>query len=188
MKEESLLTGPFEPHNEAHSAVKLVALKLCQFINKYYKTGFIGCITENLYGPHDRFHPDIAHVVPALITKFHDAKVNNKEEVSVWGSGKAKRSFLYCDDFADAALLLMNEYDSNEVINVGSSSLVTIFDLVKIIMDTTGYMGNVSFDMTRPDGLPSKSLDITKLEKLGWSTQTNLKKGIEQTYRWYTSK
>lgn len=185
MKEEYLLTGPLEPTNEAYSIAKLAGMKMCQSYDRQYKTNFISCLVENLYGPRDHFNSPDAHVVPALIRKFSAAKSAGEPEVVLMGSGRARRSFLFIDDLVDAALFLMKNYDSPDPINVGGARNCSIAELAEAIRAITGYAGKVRFDTSKPDGMPLKALDPSKLSALGWKAATSLTDGLEKTYAWY---
>lgn len=185
MKEEYLLTGPFEPTNEAYSVAKLAGLKMCQAYNKQYKTNFICCIAENLFGPNDKFDLENSHVIPALIKKFHRAKIEKKIRVTIWGTGKPRRGFLYVDDLADACLFLMKNYNSSEIINIGSGVDVSIRKLAELIREIVDFTGNIEFDTTKPDGALKKMLDDTRLKSLGWQPKVSLKQGLIETYSWY---
>lgn len=186
LKEEYLLTGPLEPTNEPYAIAKIAAIKLCHYYNKQYNTNFISAMPTNLYGPGDNFDLKTSHVLPALIRKFHEAKVNHQPEVLLWGTGKPRREFLYVDDLADALLFLMRKYDAKDIgefINIGAGEDITIKDLANLIKEIVGYQGNIVCDETKPDGTPRKLLNVAKLNKLGWAYTTNLRIGIEKTYR-----
>lgn len=185
MREEYLLTGPFEPTNEAYSVAKLAGLKMCQAYNHQYKTSFICCIAENLYGPNDKLDLENSHVIPAMIMKFHSAKVKKEPNVVIWGSGKPRRGFLYVDDLVGACLFLMKNYNSSEIINVGSGVDISIRELAEIIKEIVGFTGEIKFDTTKPNGMPKKLLDSSKISFLGWRSKTSLKEGLEKTYRWW---
>jgi len=188
MMEEHLLSGKLEPTNEGYALAKISGLKLCEYYNKQYGTNFICLMPPNLYGPNDHFDLKRSHVISALITKFHNAKENNESFVEVWGSGKARREFLYVEDIADAILFFMNNYDSSELppfVNVGSGKDVSIAELVETIKEVVGYTGKIRFDTTKPDGMMKKLIDSDKAKALGWSAKTDLRRGLEETYRWY---
>lgn len=185
IREEYLLSGYLEKTNEAYALAKIAGLKMCEYFNKQYKTNYISVMPTNLYGPNDNFHLYNSHVLPALIRKFHEAKVNNLNEVIVWGSGKVFREFLYSDDMADACVYLMNNYNGGDFINIGTGKEVSINVLALIIKEVVGYNGRITFDKSMPDGTPRKLLDVSKLTKEGWTSKTNLWEGIESTYEWY---
>lgn len=185
IKEEYLLTGPLEPTNEAYAIAKIAGIKLCQHYNQQYKTNFICAMPTNLYGPNDNFDPVSSHVLPALIRKFHEAKEENKKSVTIWGTGTPTREFLYIDDLAKALVFLMSEYDSSEIINVGSGEEVSIMDLAKTIAKVVGYKGEIATDTSKPDGTPRKFTDTSRLSSLGWKPKINLEKGLKRTYEWY---
>jgi GDP-L-fucose synthase len=183
MKESCLLTGELEPTNEPYALAKIAGIKMCQAYNRQYHTSFISCMPTNLYGPNDNYDLMNAHVLPALIRKVHEAKVNNQPSFVVWGTGAPKREFLYVDDLAEAAVFLMNEYLHDETINVGSGQEVTIRALAETIRDVVGYRGDLVFDTSKPDGTPRKLLDVTKLKAMGWAPKVDLRRGIELAYQ-----
>lgn len=185
MKEEALLTGLLEPTNEAYAIAKIAGIKMCQAYNKQYNTNFISVVPTNIYGPYDNFDLKTSHVIPGLIRKFHQAKVERKKEVLIWGSGAPRREFLYMDDFADACIFLMNNYNQSEIINVGYGKDISIRELALIIKEITEFDGELNFDNTKPDGMPYKLLDISKINKLGWTAKIDLKKGLKKTYAWF---
>jgi len=185
IKEEYLLTGPLEPTNEPYAIAKIAGIKMCQSYNRQYGTNFIAAMPTNLYGPNDNFDSDDSHVLPALIRRFHEGKINNSPTVSVWGTGSPRREFLYVDDLADACIFLMNNYDQGEIINIGTGEDLTIKELAELIKNIIGYHGEINWDTTRPDGTPKKLLDVSKLHNLGWQHQINIEQGIKMTYDWY---
>ena len=186
MKEESLMTGPFEITNESYAMAKLAGIKLCQAYNQQYKTHFIPVIPANIYGPKDCFDLDNAHVCAALIKKFHAAKKNKTDAiVTIWGSGAPTREFLFVDDLAEACLFLINHYEKPELINIGAETSISIKELAQLIAQIVGFKGKIKFDTPYPDGMPSKTLDHTKLNVLGWKSKINFQKGAEATYQWY---
>lgn len=185
MCEEHLLSGPLEPTNEPYAVAKIAGIKMCQAYNKQYGTNFISCMPTNLYGRGDRYDLNNSHVLPALIRKFHEAKVSNKETVTIWGTGNPLREFLYVDDLADACVFLMNNYDSSEIINIGSGHEISIKNLAHLIKEIVGFKGGIIFDQSKPDGTPRKLLDCSKIHNLGWKHTTGLKEGIEKTYQYY---
>ncbi len=181
--EESLLTGKLEPTNKWYAIAKISGILMCQAYNQEYKTNFISVMPTNLYGPNDNYDLYNSHVLPSLIRKLHDAKINNSDYVEIWGTGKVKREFLYVDDLAEACVLLMNNYNENEIINVGIGSDITIKELAEIIKDVIGYKGQFRFDSSKPDGMPRKLLNVDKINRLGWKAKTDIKTGIEITYK-----
>lgn len=182
MTESCLLTGELEKTNEAYALAKISGLKYCEFLNRQYGTDYISVMPTNLYGPNDNYHPTHSHVLPALIRRFHEAKVNGDEKVVCWGSGKPLREFLYVDDLADACVFLMNTYSGNETVNVGTGKELTIKELTALVADAVGFKGTIEWDPTKPDGTPRKLLDVSKLKSLGWQYKTELKDGIRLTY------
>ncbi|MEK7557929.1 MAG: GDP-L-fucose synthase [Patescibacteria group bacterium] len=187
MKEEYLLTGSLEPTNEPYAIAKIAGIKMCQSYNKQYGTNFISVMPTNLYGPNDNFDLSNSHVLPALIRKFHEAKINKQNKVEIWGTGVAKREFLYVDDLADACIFLMNNYDDSEIVNIGTGKDKTIKELSELIKKIINYKGKINWDTTKPDGTPRKLLDVSKLHKLNWRHKINLEQGIKMTYEWYKS-
>ncbi|RDH81032.1 MAG: GDP-fucose synthetase [endosymbiont of Galathealinum brachiosum] len=187
MKEEHLLTGELESTNEWYAIAKIAGIKMCQAYKKQYGFNAISLMPTNLYGPGDNFNLENSHVMPALIRKFHDAKINNMSVVEVWGTGKPKREFLHVDDMADASVFLMNNYDGEEFINVGVGEDVSIMELAEIIKKTVGFEGELKFDSTKPDGTPRKLLDVSKLEQAGWKAKVLLIDGVKTTYDWFLS-
>lgn len=185
IKEEYLLSGYLEETNEAYALAKISGLKMCQYFNKQYGTNFISVMPTNLYGPHDNFHPENSHVMPALIRRFHEAKVNNIPEVVVWGSGAPLREFLYSEDMADACIYLMKNYEGNDFFNIGTGKEISIRGLAELIKEIVGYEGKIVWDTTKPDGTPRKLLDVSRLEKAGWTYKTELRDGIVKAYKWY---
>ena len=186
ISEESLLTGELEPTNEAYALAKIAGIKTCQSYNQQYGTNFISAMPTNLYGINDNFHPENSHVLPALIRRFHEAKLADLESISIWGTGNPRREFLHSDDLADAVLFLMENYNDSEIVNVGCGEDQTIRVLAETISEVVGYSGSLAFDSTRPDGTPQKILDISKIRVLGWTPEIPLIKGLEQVYQWYT--
>src|SRR5574337_179155 len=188
MKEEHLLTGPLEPTNEPYAIAKIAAIKLCRYYNEQYGTNFVSVMPTNLYGPNDNFDLETSHVLPALIRKFNEAKIAERESVTLWGTGEPFREFLYVDDLADACLFLMSRFncnDTGEFINIGTGEDIGISNLALLVKQITGYEGSINHDTSKPDGTPRKLLDVTRLAALGWKAQTPLKRGIELTYAWY---
>jgi GDP-L-fucose synthase len=182
--EDSLLTGPLESSNGPYAIAKIAGIKLCQAYVRQYGADFICAMPTNIYGPGDNFDPEKSHVLPALIRKVHEAKVKNRREVTIWGTGTPRREFLHADDLADALRFLLENYDSPEIVNVGYGEDVTIHDLVQIIARVVGFEIEILYDTSKPDGTPRKLLDSTRLQALGWKPRISLKDGILQTYHW----
>ncbi len=187
IKEEYLLSGYLEETNEPYALAKISGMKMCQYFNKQYGTNFISVMPTNLYGPNDNFDLNTSHVLPALIRKFHEAKVNNAPYVEIWGTGTPRREFLLVDDLADACLFLMKNYSGNDFFNVGTGEDVTIRELAELIGEVVGYKGELKFDTSKPDGTPRKLLDVTRIHEAGWRHKTELKEGLTRTYGWYSS-
>jgi GDP-L-fucose synthase len=187
IKEEYLLTGSLEPTNEAYAVAKIAGLKMCQAYRRQYGFNAISLMPTNLYGPGDNFDLESSHVLPALIRRFHEAKLARSPQVVLWGSGKPRREFLHVDDLADAALFLMRHYDSEMIINVGTGVDLSISELASMVQEVVGFIGEVSFDPSMPDGMPRKLLDVSRLRVLGWQPKIPLREGIESTYRWYSN-
>lgn len=185
IKEDYLLTGPLEPTNDAYALAKIAGIKMCQSYRRQYGFNAIALMPTNLYGPRDNFHPQNSHVLPALIRKFHEAKQSGAPEVVVWGTGSPRREFLHVRDLADAAVFLMQNYDSEEIVNVGVGEDVTIRELAETVQDVVGFGGELVFDTDKPDGTPRKLLDVSRLFKLGWRPKIALREGIASTYQWY---
>lgn len=182
MSESCLLTSELEKSNEAYALAKISGLKYCEYLNRQYGTDYISCMPTNLYGPNDNYHPDHSHVLPALIRRFHEAKINGVKEVTCWGTGSPLREFLYVDDLAEACVFLMNNYSGNETVNVGTGKELTIKELTELVAKAVGYEGEVKWDHSKPDGTPRKLLNVSKLEKLGWKYHTELEDGIKLAY------
>ena len=185
MKEDYLLSGKLESTNEGYAVAKITGIKLCEHYNKQYDTNFISAMPTNLYGPNDNFDLETSHVLPALIRKFHEAKVNDEDEVVIWGTGKPRREFLHVDDLADALLFLMNNYDGDQFVNVGVGKDISILELAELIKDIVGFEGEIVNDLSKPDGTPRKLMDVTRLNDLGWEAQISLEEGIKDTYQWF---
>jgi GDP-L-fucose synthase len=210
MKEEYLLSGKLEQTNESYAIAKIAGIKMCQSYNRQYGTRFISVMPTNLYGPGDNFDLDMSHALPAMIRKFHEARVSDESQVTVrqahgpeqsrrasdkqrsdkkivtiWGTGSPRREFLHVDDLADACVFLMKHYDESEIINIGVGKDLSISELADLIKEIVGFKGNIHYDSSRPDGTPRKLLDVGKLEALGWQPKISLRQGIEMTYRWY---
>jgi GDP-L-fucose synthase len=182
MREEELLTGPLEPTNQWYSVAKIAGIKLCQAYRRQYGADFISVMPTNLYGLGDNYHPENSHVVAALIRRFHEAKAAGAPSVTVWGTGKPLREFLFVDDLADACVFVLEHYSHDQHVNVGSGAELSIADFARLIADIVGYRGELAFDPSRPDGVPRKLLDSSKLAAMGWRAQTSLRHGLQQTY------
>lgn len=182
MPESCLLTSSLEQTNEAYALAKISGLKYCEYLNRQYKTDYISVMPTNLYGPNDNYHPKHSHVLPALIRRFHEAKENNLPKVTIWGTGKPLREFLYVDDLADACIYLMNTYSGNETVNLGTGKELKIAELAELVKKVVGYTGAIDYDVSKPDGTPRKLLDVSKLEKLGWQYKIELEDGIRLAY------
>ncbi len=185
MKEEHLLAGKLEPTNQPYAVAKIAGIEMCQAYNRQYGTCFISAMPTNLYGPRDNFDLLDSHVIPALIRKCHEGRISGAPEVSVWGSGKPRREFLYVDDLADACLFLMQHYQESEIINVGVGQDLTIRELAAMVARVTGFKGGLRFDPSQPDGTPRKLLDVSRLTTLGWRAQVPLEEGLRRTYAWF---
>jgi GDP-L-fucose synthase len=185
ISETALLGGPLEPTNEAYAIAKIAGIKLCQAYAREHKSDFISVMPTNLYGPNDNFDLETSHVLAALLRKAHEAKTRKDRELVVWGSGKPRREFLHVDDLASACVLLLEQYDSPEIINVGCGEDISIRELAQLICDVVGFDGELTWDANKPDGIPRKLLDITKLRALGWKPSISLRNGIARTYEWF---
>ncbi len=185
VKEESLLTGELEPTNQWYAIAKIAGIKLCQAYHKQYNSNFISVMPCNLYGINDNFHPTNSHVLPALLRRFHEAKVNNLNKVVCWGDGSARREFLNANDVANACVFLMNKYDSDFPINIGYDKDYTIKEIVEIIKDVVGYTGEIVWDTSKPNGTPKRLLDSSKLFNMGWSPKIEFCEGLKETYDWF---
>jgi len=183
IREDSLLTGPLESTNEPYAIAKIAGIKLCETYREQYGANYISVMPTNLYGLNDNYHPENSHVLPALIRRFHEAKVSGVKEVVIWGSGSPKREFLFADDLAEACLFLMDTYNEKEIINIGCGEDLSIKELAELVKEVTGYTGNLVFDTTKPDGTPRKLLDVTKVNALGWHYKTALKEGMNIAYQ-----
>lgn len=188
IKEEYLLTGALEPTNEAYALAKIAGLKLCQYYNIQYKTNYISCMPTNLFGQGDNYDLNNSHVLPALIAKIHNAKASASPQYEVWGTGKVMREFLYVDDLADACVFLMNNYNGNDTINVGTGEDITIEQAATTIAKVLGYQGKIVYDTTKPDGTPRKLLDVSRINALGWKAKTRFEDGIKLAYQDYLSR
>ena len=187
MKESSLLTGPLEPTNQAYAVAKIAGIVMCQAYAQQYGVSFISAMPTNLYGPNDNYDLQNSHVLPALQRKIHEAKVNGQSEVAIWGTGTPRREFLHVDDLADACVMLLETYDSSEIVNIGCGEDVTIRELADVIAEIVGYTGSFRFDSTKPDGTPRKLLDVSRINALGWVPQISLREGVSMTYADYLS-
>ena len=185
IKEEYLLTGELEPTNEAYAIAKITGIELCKFYRRQYGCDFISAMPTNLYGINDNFDLETSHVLPALIRKFHEAKINNQEEVVMWGTGKPLREFMYVNDLADALVHLMLNYSNEIHVNMGTGKDLSIGELAQIVKEVVGYEGKIVNDLSKPDGTPRKLLDVSRLEATGWKYKTELRDGIEKVYKWY---
>jgi GDP-L-fucose synthase len=185
IKEEYLLTGPLEPTNEWYAIAKIAGVKMCQAYRREFGFNAISLMPTNLYGPGDNFDLQNSHVLPALIRRFHEAKVRGDESVTIWGTGTPRREFLHVDDLADAVLYLLRSYEDEAIVNIGWGEDVTIRELAELVMSAIGYRGRLAFDTNKPDGTPRKLLDVSRLTALGWQARIPLKSGIEHTYAWF---
>ncbi|AEV29461.1 nucleoside-diphosphate-sugar epimerase [Sphaerochaeta pleomorpha str. Grapes] len=182
MKESCLLTSSLEQTNEAYALAKISGLKYCEYLNRQHGTDYISAMPTNLYGPNDNYHPQNSHVLPAFIKRFHEAKMENASSVTIWGTGKPLREFLYVDDLADACVFLMQNYSGSETVNLGTGKELAIAELAELVKEVVGYSGKIEFDTSKPDGTPRKLLDVTKLNALGWRYKTELEEGIRMAY------
>lgn len=182
MPESCLLTSELEKTNEAYALAKISGLKYCEYLNKQYGTSYISVMPTNLYGPNDNYHPTHSHVLPALIRRFHEAKVEGKESVTCWGDGTPLREFLYVDDLANLCVFLMNNYSGNDIVNAGTGKELTIKELTKLVAKIVGYDGKIRWDTSKPNGTPRKLLDVSKVTNLGWSYKVELEEGIRLSY------
>src|SRR3954465_9918289 len=187
LREDSMLTGPLEPTNEPYAIAKIAGIKMAEAYRTQYGSDFISVMPTNLYGPGDNYHPELSHVVAALIRRFHEAKLSGAKEVVVWGTGTPRREFLYVDDMADACVHLMKTYSSAELVNIGTGEDITIAEFARAVAEIVGYSGEISFDNSRPDGTPRKLLDVSRLAKLGWRATTSLHDGMKRAYAAYLS-
>ncbi|MBR1172822.1 GDP-L-fucose synthase [Bradyrhizobium sp. KB893862 SZCCT0404] len=185
LREDSVLTGPLEPTNEPYAIAKIAGIKMVEAYRSQYGCDFISVMPTNLYGPGDNYHPEMSHVVAALIRRFHEAKVSGAKNVVVWGTGTPRREFLYVDDMADACVHLMKTYSSPELVNIGTGEDIAIAEFARVVADIVGYSGEISFDTSRPDGTPRKLLDVSRLAKLGWRATTSLHDGLKRAYAAY---
>jgi GDP-L-fucose synthase len=187
LREDSMLTGALEPTNEPYAIAKIAGIKMVEAYRSQYGSDFINVMPTNLYGPGDNYHPEYSHVTPALIRRFHEAKISDVSEVVVWGTGTPRREFLYVDDMADACVHLMKTYSDQDMVNIGTGEDITIAEFARLVAKAVGYTGAISFDHSRPDGTPRKLLDVSRLAKLGWQARTSLEEGVGLAYRAYLS-
>ena len=185
MLEDYLLTGSLEPTNEPYAIAKIAGIKMCEAYNRQYGTEYISVMPTNLYGPNDNFDLQNSHVLPALIRRFHEAKIRNDEKVIVWGTGTPRREFLYVDDMADACIYVMNKSGFTDMINIGVGNDIAIQELAELVREVVGYQGSLEFDTDKPDGTPRKLLNVDRLTALGWQAKTSLKEGVRYTYQWF---
>jgi len=182
IKETDFMNGPLEPTNDAYAVAKIAGIKMCQAFRKEYGLRYLSVMPTNLYGPKDNYHPQNSHVLPAFLRRFHEAKEAGKDSVTIWGTGKVKREFLYSDDMADACIHVMNTYEGNDIINIGCGEDLTIAELAEKVARTVGFKGKIEFDPTKPDGTLRKLLDITRIKSLGWSPRYSLDQGLALAY------
>ncbi|WP_025038582.1 GDP-L-fucose synthase [Bradyrhizobium sp. DOA9] len=185
LREDAVLTGPLEPTNEPYAIAKIAGIKMADAYRSQYGSDFISVMPTNLYGPGDNYHPELSHVVAALIRRFHEAKLAGARTVAVWGTGTPRREFLYVDDMADACVHLMKTYSGSELINIGTGEDIAIAEFARVVAEIVGYRGEIRFDTSRPDGTPRKLLDATRLDKLGWRATTSLRDGLKRAYQAY---
>lgn len=185
LKEDYLLTGELEPTNEPYAIAKIAGIKMCQSYNRQYGTKYISAMPTNLYGENDNFDLHTSHVLPALIRKFHEAKESNAAFVEVWGTGTPKREFLYSDDLADACMFLMNNYEGNDIVNIGVGDDLPIGELAVKVKEVVGFDGEIRFDTSKPDGTPRKLVDVSRINSLGWKATTPLDEGLQKVYTWF---
>lgn len=187
MKEEYLSDGKPEPTNEGYAYAKITGMKLCEYIHDEYNMNFISCMPTNIYGENDNFNPETSHVIPSLIRRMHEAKINCTPEVVIWGTGISRREFLHVDDLANAIVWLLTSYNDKQFLNIGTGEDISIKELALIIKELTGYKGELVFDATKPDGMPKKLLDVSKLNAAGWHHNINFEEGLRRTYDWYVA-
>lgn len=187
LREDSVLTGPLEPTNEPYAVAKIAGIKMAEAYRSQYGSDFISVMPTNLYGPGDNYHPELSHVVSALIRRFHEAKLSDANSVKVWGTGTPRREFLYVEDMADACVYLMKTYSGAGLVNIGTGRDITVAEFTRLVADVVDYKGEIAFDTTRPDGTPRKLLDVSCLEGLGWRAKTSLTDGLKQAYAAYLS-
>lgn len=185
IKEEYFMTGPFEPTNQPYAVAKTAGIELCKAYRRQYGCNFISVMPNNLYGPGDNFDPNNSHLMAALIRKFHEAKASNHESVTLWGTGTPRREMLYSDDAAEACVLLMEQYDSSEIINIGLGEDNTVREIAALVKEVVGFEGTIVFDSTKPDGMMRRLVDVTKIQALGWKASMPLQEGIRKSYEWF---
>ena len=185
ISEDALLTGPLEPTNEPYAVAKIAGIHLCRSYNRQYGTNFVSVMPTNLYGPGDNFDLNTSHVLPAMIRKFHEAKVSGASSVTIWGTGTPRREFLHVDDLADACVHVMAHHDGNELVNIGCGEDIAIAELARLVANVVGFSGALEFDTSKPDGTPRKLLDVSRLSKQGWRASIPLMEGVTETYRWF---
>ncbi|WP_461210647.1 GDP-L-fucose synthase [Desulfocurvus sp. DL9XJH121] len=185
IREDSLLTGELEPTNDAYALAKIAGIKMCQAYRRQYGFDAISLMPTNLYGPEDNFDLENSHVLPALLRKFHEAKASGADTVTVWGTGRPRREFLHVDDLAEAAVFLMNTYEGENIVNVGTGEDLTIAELADLVARTVGFAGRVVYDSSKPDGTPQKLLDVSRLSEAGWKASISLERGLADTYAWF---
>ncbi|UVO40457.1 GDP-L-fucose synthase [Bradyrhizobium arachidis] len=185
LREDSVLSGPLEPTNEPYAIAKIAGIKMAEAYRSQYGSDFISVMPTNLYGPGDNYHPELSHVVAALIRRFHEAKVSDAKSVAVWGTGTPRREFLYVDDMADACVHLMKIHSGAELVNIGTGEDIAIAEFARVVAEIVGYRGEIVFDTSRPDGTPRKLLDVNRLTRLGWRATTSLQDGLKQAYEAY---
>lgn len=183
--EDALLTGPLEQTNEAYAIAKISGMQMCKYFKRQYGDNFISCMPTNLYGPHDNYDLKGSHVLPAMIRKFHEAKLQNAESVELWGTGSPLREFLYVDDMADACVFLLENYDGEQHVNIGTGKELTIRELAELVKKTVGFEGEIVWNSSMPDGTPRKLTDVTKLHELGWTHKVELEEGVKLAYEWF---
>lgn len=183
--EDALLTGPLEQTNEAYAIAKISGMQMCKYFKRQYGDNFISCMPTNLYGPYDNYDLKGSHVLPAMIRKFHEAKVQNAPSVELWGTGSPLREFLYVDDMADACVFLLENYDGEQHVNIGTGKELTIKELAELVKKTVGFEGEIVWNKTMPDGTPRKLTDVTKLHELGWTHKVELEEGVKLAYEWF---
>lgn len=185
MKEEYFMQGKPEPTNEAYAYAKIAGMKLCEYIYDEFNLNFTSCMPTNIYGENDNFNPETSHVIPSLLRRMHDAKVTNAPEIVIWGTGVSRREFLHVDDLADAVVWLLQSYDQKQFLNIGTGEDISIKELAEQVKDLVGYEGKLVFDVTKPDGMPKKLLDVSKLHEAGWRHKISFEEGLKRTYKWY---
>ncbi|MCI5958056.1 MAG: GDP-L-fucose synthase [Lachnospiraceae bacterium] len=183
--EDALLTGPLEQTNEAYAIAKISGMQMCKYFKRQYGDNFISCMPTNLYGPHDNYDLKGSHVLPAMIRKFHEAKMQNAKSVELWGTGSPLREFLYVDDMADACVFLLENYDGEQHVNIGTGKELTIRELAELVKKTVGFEGEIVWNSSMPDGTPRKLTDVTKLHELGWTHKVELEEGVKLAYEWF---